>query len=529
MTDSFEPRDSSSLNGSDGHDVINFDQAKKTAKRGRPRKGLGDSGDGDHERRDSKKSKDPKTIVLAHRVAAALAHVKPIVGSAHEDLPHADTQFANIVDEHGAVVPISIATNGKVRDVAEPVIARAISDYLRRQDVLDIIDRETDGLGSLIRDFRPKYIADIMKLWENYAVCIDQKNVRMIKQKSDQGIAWEVLHYDFSEHAFDETPWFNEFLSRCGSDKTRRAIMAWVGSIFFDHADRSQYLYFYGEGENTKGRFAMALLRLLGNAANAGKEAFDPAKADLWAYANLYRRRLVVFAELGNPAFVTSAHFKGWTGDDYTTMDRKFRDHFLAKINAKFLIASNKEPYISGDKADTRRAIYVKPEPWTGVSLPDVELEKIWDAQGPGFLAQCVEVYLADCPNFERITPDREEIDELIADNEEPFIDIAERHLVFSPRLSFRFGDVEKLLKKDGRFATKDGVKTFLRVIARRYGVETNKRRCLPTIHGKYCTSLWGFAIKARAFEGVPEPSIQGSDGPEAKSLLKKLGFSSKY
>lgn len=527
--------------------VMDFNTAAQKTRRMSSKKGGGGSGGGGgaggsggggsgsgggHAGAGRKKAVDPKTTVLSHRIAAALAGRSAVVSGAYEPLPLPEITFGHLIDERGATLPIEIQPNGEVRDIASVVILKAAAEYLQRRDLVDIIDKETSGLGSLVRDFKPAYLKEILEIWERgYAKTHRIEDIAMVKERSKAGMAFKVLDYDFIDHAFDSTPWFDEILGRFSGEESAKAFMAFVGSLFFDDADRSQYVYLYGEGENSKGKIIEAIIHLMGRVAAPGAEPKKGSDLRFWAFANLYLKRVVAFGDLGDPRFVTSAEFKGFTGDDYTQVEGKNMNAFKAKICAKFLIASNNKPHITNDKADLRRALFFKIEPFRGVSLNDAELVRVWEREGPGFFAKCVEEYMVQCPNHERIKCAVDELTELADDNEAILVDIIDRFLVPHSKLGFKIGDLKRLLIQEGVGSGSQGVDHFLRVFERSTGIPVVRRDMRKTFEGPTRAS-WGFGIKRTALEGRPAELIAQATLKEEADLIeimKSMGADSQF
>lgn len=511
--------------------------------RGRPRKsddregmgegsdgsGGGSGGSGGHAGPASKKRPNVLTPQLAHRIAAALAWKAPNVSVAVEPLPKPEIKFALLADDEGESTPIRIAPNGEIRPFKMKGINDAVASMLHDERVVDILNDETKGYGALIKEFPSKYLDETVRLWVAYAEKITQDKIKSVKEKSAPGLAWKVLDYDFAERIYDDTPWFDEFLGRCGGKENADNIMAWVGSLFFDESKRSQYLYLYGNGRNSKGSFISAIQYGLGETVAIEGAEFNPAKHEdrFWTFNNLFRKRLVSFKELGNPSFVTSAQFKHFTGDNSTQMQIKGGSAFVGRLHCKFIIGSNTTPNIGGDTADMRRAIYIKPETYNGVNLSDSELDAVFARETPGFFAKCVEKYMVVCPDHKEIKVATDNLDELVESNEDSMATLLERNFIIQPGIGVSVSDLKRLLKENDMPNGKNFADKFMRFVARQTnGTVSDQMKIMMTTSGQARRIYWGLALKRGVFrdKNFP-PFVQAVFKTDEKRLLEMCGF----
>jgi len=187
-----------------------------------------------------------------------------------------------------------------------------------------------------------------------------------------------------------ETPMFDELLSRVvGANE----FMCFVGSLFdtSKEADRSQYLWLYGHGNNGKSTIIRVLSRLLGEAATT---EIEPTKGreHFWTH-RVIGRRLVAIPDCENTEFVKSGTFKALTGESEVSLERKGKDFFKAKLDCKFIFSSNDLPVLSASPADLRRAIVCEVKPWAaGVEVDTGYGDKI-ALETKGILAKCIKAY----------------------------------------------------------------------------------------------------------------------------------------
>lgn len=497
--------------------------------------GNGD-GEGDHEGEGEKEKKiDPRSIEVAHLIAALLAddkekvkdHAANLIGSGVlvGDLPEPDVKLAVVVDDEMSRILVNVdkktgAVNKIVDDAIDAIIGRYLHEGSSKGRLADAFVN-----GEKLTATKSSFRMEIVRAFHLAAETIPQEDIAFFKQRSDPGLAWFVMPYDFHEHIYTPSPWFDEVISRCGDKDTQTAVMAWFGSLFFKDADRSQYMYWYGEGENTKGRMVKAFIHTLPKLAqpmSEPKSVNDPG--DFWAYGNLVGKRLVCHGDLGRSDLVTSAFFKSVTGDDYILVNRKQKSHFSARIFCKFFLASNQLPAIKSNKADMRRAIFIEPAEFKGESLPDAVLEKIWEKEMPGFLARCVETYMANYPNHGRIRIDMTRAMKLAEDNEAVMRDIVANDIVLHPSVGSQAILVGALLKDNGISEGKGNIKTFIRIIEKVHGI-TIGDTSVGKVNGEPKRAYWGIGVKRGAKGGTLKSFIKDGAKADTIELLKMLEY----
>lgn len=121
-----------------------------------------------------------------------------------------------------------------------------------------------------------------------------------VAELSDERLAFHRLPFDVPRETFDTPPLFEEFLSRCTN---RLALAAFIGSLFEPDADRQQYVWIHGAGDNGKGSLAYVLKNVLGRSFHS-ETVPDPKRGpnSFWTSA-FVGKRLVLFPECSNPQF----------------------------------------------------------------------------------------------------------------------------------------------------------------------------------------------------------------------------------
>ncbi len=213
-----------------------------------------------------------------------------------------------------------------------------------------------------------------------------------LAEKSTPGLAFHRLPFDAPpEFPKAEPVRFEEFLSRCSQPE---ALCAFIGSLFFPDADRQQYLYLYGEGNDGKGSLLRMLFSLLGSSA----AALQPkGKDDRFWNMKVYGKRLVMFPDCDDMKFFSGPDFKSLTGNDPIYFEEKGRMGFSDIPTCKIIAASNHKPNITSQRSDLRRLIFVEVKPVSeGSLLPNYDRMMLDEAET--IVRTCKASYLRACP-----------------------------------------------------------------------------------------------------------------------------------
>ena len=216
-------------------------------------------------------------------------------------------------------------------------------------------------------------------------------------------------------------PMFAEILSRCSNAD---AVAMWVGSLFHPNSDRSQYLWLYGDGRNSKGSFARVLKKVFGRAF---RSETPPNDGDRFWTSGLVNVRLATFFDCNKVGFPRTGLFKSLTGGDPIRIERKGKDSYTAELETKFLFLSNDKPMLSGQLADTRRAIYCEFAE-TDIDPDPLYEDKLW-REREQFFRYCYRRYerQVEQKNLALIPTDPEQMDVLIQDIETEYSAIVEQ------------------------------------------------------------------------------------------------------
>lgn len=248
---------------------------------------------------------------------------------------------------------------------------------------------------------------------------------KSISFKSDDILAFHRLDFDLPEAKFDTPPLFEEFLSRCSNSL---ALCSFIGSLFDPKADRQQYLYLHGQGQNGKGALTYLLRSILGPSCHTDFVPSPSRINNFWTYSFL-GKRLVIFPECDQPDFPSSGFFKTLTGGDSIRLEKKNSDAYSAELNCKFMFLSNEELAISGGMADQRRAIFCHVGPIN--KKPDPKYYENLLKESPEIIRNCIDLYQKDCPNHGPI-PVEESADAQASVVDEKYISLFDKYFVTS-------------------------------------------------------------------------------------------------
>lgn len=320
----------------------------------------------------------------------------------------------------------------EVIPVGEDRVIRAIMDYsydqLRAQpDMLLTYGQAKECLGSFVG-----YGHDLAT------------EPSLVAGKDEPELTYRRLPFDLvpSLDAKDHCPVFMEAVSRMTEGD---AFCAFVGSLFDNDADLSQYLWIYGQGGEGKSSVAAVIAEIFGNAAWHSQ---PPSQNDrFWAY-NLIGKRLVIFPDCNDYRFVTTGPFKSLTGGDKQSLEPKGKAHVQMRLKTKFLFLSNREPDISSAPSDIRRAIICDMSPFAGSHDPLYQ-EKL-NAEIEPIVNYCLAKYQEIAGKRRLIPTATDRVKELAEENEEAMASFLERVFHFSPDETIKRQDFADKLREVG-------------------------------------------------------------------------------
>ncbi len=209
--------------------------------------------------------------------------------------------------------------------------------------------------------------------------------IKQVSFHSQDSLCWKKLDFDPKDMP---TPVFDEILSRISAPKE---FQAFIGSIFVEESDRSQFLWIFGEGANGKSRILAFLQNILGD--NCSPQTAPTSQTERWFKAGLVGKRLALFADCSNTKFTQSDLFKNLTGDDVHSVERKGLPLSNEVLRPKFLFMSNAKPKVQGDKAGRRRAMTVEIEAVRGDKISSSLYDQKLIREASGVVWGCLRAY----------------------------------------------------------------------------------------------------------------------------------------
>lgn len=286
----------------------------------------------------------------------------------------------------------------------------------------------------------------------------------------------------------DGPPNFMTFLSRCSAPK---ALCAFIGSLFYPQADRQQYLYLHGEGQDGKGSLLRMLYHLLGPAV----QALQPkAKDDRFWNMKVYGKRLVMLPDVDDFRFFSSPEFKSMTGNDPVYFEEKGKMGFTAIPTCKFIVASNQKPNISSQKSDLRRLVYCEIK-----AVPDSErvahFDRLLLAEAEVIVRLCKTVYEDACPEHGPI-PCEDAID-VADDAEETAIAVFDQYFETASPECWAEGQAVVAILRNERFNDRD-IRRLVQVWERKFGIQRKRTKASRRYHGMKRRSLVDDGVATR-------------------------------
>lgn len=209
--------------------------------------------------------------------------------------------------------------------------------------------------------------------------------IKQVSFHSQDDLCWKKLDFDPAENP---TPIFDEIMSRMTSPDEFKAF---IGSLFHEEADRSQFFWIHGSGANGKSRLIAFLQNIFGESCTP--QVAPTQATERWFKSGLVGKRLAVFGDCSNTKFVGSDLFKNLTGDDVHSVERKGIAVQNEIIRSKFLFMSNDLPSVVGDKAGRRRALVAEIGPVRGERVSPMVYDQKLRNEASGIIYACLRAY----------------------------------------------------------------------------------------------------------------------------------------
>lgn len=356
--------------------------------------------------------------------------------------------------------------NGLVKQVDLDDVARVIAQFVQHEL------RNMPGYH-----FTPRQTRECALYWQDRTPPLDP-SPRLFAEKSYAGLCYHRLKWDIEPKATGDAPLFNELMGRTSNSE---ALMAFIGSLFYLEADRQQYLWIYGQGQNGKSSLLNVLDMIFGPAF--GPADTKKAKSPFFN-SSFIGKRLIGFSDCDNYSFPTTDTFKALTGNDPVFIEQKYEKAFKAYLICKFIFLSNARPNLSSEMADLRRAIYCE----MGAILGDADpqyVQKLF-AEAPEFLGVCKAHYLDLCPGHRAIPVCADQIADIIAENESDLEYIFNKYfeVAAGDDAYVAPGDLHQILE-DAKVTRLSHRREFLRYLDRKYGIKRTKVYLGMVLHSR--------------------------------------------
>lgn len=383
-------------------------------------------------------------------------------GKPYSRLADYPDRFHVVENDDGSTYPIRERQEGVCHQIGLSAVAASIAKYTMNLGIGDyaLLAHQADQCA---------------KQWLYQTTTV--KDIIPVAMKSQEGLCWHRLPWDLVPKPMNTAncPIYAELFSRIGN---AQAFMCFIGSLFYPDSDRQQYVWVNSEGGDGKGALFRTLQWIFQPVYKA--EDANIANSPFWTWGIL-GARLVVFHDSNNASFPQSGKFKSLTGDDPVRVEIKGGAIFTAKLNAKFIVLSNKTPELSSASSDMRRVIYCEIKNYIGA--PAADYEDKMRLETPDFIQHCMHLYLEMRKTSYIIPTDTATIENVVDGGEEEDFEIVfHRYFVAEkddpdPYGSYQLsaGDVRDRLtaggildkKKQGNF--KEYIKRVYNITRKRY------------------------------------------------------------
>lgn len=294
-------------------------------------------------------------------------------------------------------------------------------------------DKKYLGQNNINAEMCASAVEGVRKQWFHSPKSFLEGKIKAFAFKDEPGYAFSRCKFNVVDY-YQDSPTFNTLMANFSNAD---AIMAFIGSLFFEESYSQQYLWIHGGGGNGKGSLLQTIEDVFGNAFHSSSYVPINKLGDtdkFWTY-EIIGKRIVIFPDCMEPGFVQSGLFKSLTGGDTIRVEQKGKQAYSVKMKAKFIFTSNKLPSISSSEADERRIILCRAKNIEAFT-PDPQFKIYLAKEVPQFISNCILKYKAACPKHGPIPHNRNELDELIMENESYVHDFIDQHLEISAEIS---------------------------------------------------------------------------------------------
>lgn len=233
-----------------------------------------------------------------------------------------------------------------------------------------------------------RQVVSVATQFQRYKEPLDPQAVAMVRFAGDDGLAFSKVDWRPERGS---TPRFDDLMGRISPQP--ETLEAFIGSIFFEQADREQYALIYGDGGDGKGSLLDMLSATLGPGYHSA-QAPDAGNKRFWAHS-IRGKRLVGMTDFSKMSFLESDIFKAVTGGDIMACEGKNERQTNHRFNTKFMIMTNDEPDFARSRSNVRRVLYYQVEP----GERDYRFKRELVAEAPHIVHRCIEAYRRLCPD----------------------------------------------------------------------------------------------------------------------------------
>jgi hypothetical protein len=158
------------------------------------------------------------------------------------------------------------------------------------------------------------------------------------------------------------TPAWDNFVMQFALEEERELFKAFIYSIFKDDNFGRQLLWLQGVGFSGKSTIVSVLVdKLNAYAKNLAIAMPNKLSFDKYGFAGHDKARLAIISDTKERAIFSREEIFKITGNDYITIQSKYKDNVNAIVYNKVIIASNLSPFVSLEKLEeSSRMLYLK-------------------------------------------------------------------------------------------------------------------------------------------------------------------------
>lgn len=188
------------------------------------------------------------------------------------------------------------------------------------------------------------------------------------------------------------------------------AFAAWVYGVYIGDYRGRQVLWLHGpNGEDGKSAIAnLIAVKLFGPAHNAISNASLSSNEKRFLTSFFENARLVIYPDASNKKCLLTEQFKtvASAGADPVLIERKGRQAYTSKLNARMWVCSNFAPEVTDDNYVRSRLLYIHIDKMED-EKPDPKVLDHLEAEIPGFLHYAKQAYETRCRAHYEILTDQ--------------------------------------------------------------------------------------------------------------------------